>query len=296
MAPPTLIGADDLAARLAREDVRLLDCRARLDDPLAGRMLWAAGHIPGAFHADLERDLSAPPGPADGRHPLPEPIAFIDWCRRHGVDDNCTVVACDDVGGAFAARLWWLLAVWLGHPATFVLDGGLAAWRARGGALTEAEPRPVTITDWSPSPDDARRVSTAAVAAAARGGHEIVVDARAEPRYAGREEPVDPVAGHVPGARNRPFQDNLDAEGYWHPPARLARELQSVTCGTPAERVIHMCGSGVTACHNLLAMEHAGMGGSRLYAGSWSEWIRDPDRPVETGAMEAFPSRNPTGC
>jgi thiosulfate/3-mercaptopyruvate sulfurtransferase len=275
-----LLSAGELAARLASPDWLVADCRFELEKPDAGRQAWRAGHIPGAIHIDLERDLSAPVTASTGRHPLPAIADFEATLSRLGVGEK-TWVACYDAGNsAYAARLWWMLR-WSGHDQVVVLDGGFAAWTAEGRPVsTETTVRPTARFVARPRPRmlcDASGVKDSL----ARG--EILVDVRGAARFEGSVEPLDAVAGHVPGAVNLPFLENLGAEGRFRPPATLAdlwRERVGVASGRAA---ICMCGSGVTACQGLLALESAGVQGTRLYAGSWSEWIRDPSRPIARG-------------
>jgi len=273
----TLVSTGELAARLADPDWLVADCRFELSDRDAGARAWRAGHIPGAIHADLERDLSAPVTPITGRHPLPAIDEFAATLSRWGVSGRTQVVAYDAGNGAYAARLWWLLR-YLGHDAVAVLDGGYAAWLAEGHAISDAEttrrpghfvarPRPGMLCD-----------AAGVAEALARG--ELLVDVRAAERFAGRVEPLDTVAGHVPGAVNQPFLHNLDQRGRFRPQQELSEMWRKRTGTTGGARLICMCGSGVTACQGLLALEIAGLPGGQLYAGSWSEWIRDPARPV----------------
>lgn len=281
-ALPLLVDPAELAAHLADPGWVLVDCRFALTDPDWGRRAYAAGHIPGAWYAHLDGDLSGPIGPQTGRHPLPDPRRLAARLGAWGIDGDTRVVAYDDAGGAFAVRLWWLLR-WLGHGRAGLLDGGLALWQARGGTVTTEAPRPTRRT-FVPRVDDAAWVSTDMVAEGiARGGLQIV-DARAGERFRGELEPIDPVAGHIPGAINLPLGGNLAADGRFLPPARLRERFSAALGNTPPKHVVHSCGSGVNACHNLLAMELAGLPGSRLYAGSWSEWIRDPSRPIALSA------------
>jgi thiosulfate/3-mercaptopyruvate sulfurtransferase len=277
----TLISTQDLSRHLNDPAWVVVDCRFNLGKPQAGEEAYRAGHIPEACYAHLDRDLSSPVTAASGRHPLPDPAALARTLGRWGVDGTKQVVVYDDVAGPFAARLWWLLR-WLGHPAVAVLDGGLNKWRAEDRPLTAALPdvRPAVF---DPRSDDGAWVSSAFVMDHLARGDYTVVDARAAERFAGEVEPLDTVAGHVPGAVNRPFTGNLDGAGCLLPASDLRRAFQGLVHGVPPARVIHMCGSGVTACHNLLAMEAAGLMGSKLYAGSWSEWIRDGRRPVASG-------------
>ena len=247
--------------------VRLFDCRAVLGDTGAGRRAYDEGHIPGALHANLDLDLAASPGSA-GRHPLPERSAMAERFAAWGVNAGDQLVFYDDTGGAFAARGWWL-ARWCGHEAAAILDGGLAAWP---GELT-------TRVDLPGRGDFALRAPltrTVTVEEISRGGRRFsLIDARARRRFDGLEEPIDPVAGHIPGARCRPFQENLDARGRF----RVASELRERFVGLQDNAVCY-CGSGVTAAHNVLAMRLAGFDEPALYPGSWSEWIADPERPI----------------
>lgn len=287
MTYTTLIETETLRERLDDGDWRVFDCRFDLADPDAGRRAWQAEHIPGALYADLETELAAAPDDTSGRHPLPDAAALAAWLGRNGVDGDVQVVCYDDDNGAFAARLWWLLR-WLGHDRVAVLDGGLAAWRAAGCPLessTAARPEPRRFA--ARQRDRETWIDAAGIAATPSL---LVIDARAPERFRGEREPIDPVAGHIPGALNRPFTHNLDAHGRWLPPETLRAEWHRLAGGTPAASVVHMCGSGVTAAHNVLSMEHAGLAGSRLYPGSWSEWIRDPSRPIERGPGTALES------
>jgi thiosulfate/3-mercaptopyruvate sulfurtransferase len=277
----TLLQPADLMGHLEDPEWLVLDCRFDLTDPRAGALAWSEGHVPGAVHADLERDLSGPVTPQSGRHPLPAPAAFAETLSRWGVTSRTQVVAYDASSGMFAARLWWMLR-WMGHDAVAVLDGGLQAWAAAGGAQdTYRSRRPAS--SFSGRPTEGMTVTAAELAGLLARGACLLIDARSPERFEGRSEPLDALAGHVPGAVNHPCQWNLRSDGRLQLPADL-RERWSATLGnrTGAETVC-MCGSGVTACHDLLAMEHAGIGGGRLYAGSWSEWIRDPGRPVARG-------------
>jgi thiosulfate/3-mercaptopyruvate sulfurtransferase len=277
-----LVDVDTLARHIGDADWVVVDCRFTLADPSAGRGAYDRGHIVGARYAHLDDDLARQPQPHEGRHPLPDPRRFAATLGRWGIDHDTTVVAYDDASGAIAARLWWLLR-WLGQRRCAVLDGGFAAWAAAGQPAEQTpptfEPRHYELRP----PNDAGVVATHEIAVRQAAG-DLLVDARAAPRYRGEEEPIDPKAGHVPGARNRPFSANVTAAGAFRPPAELRAELAPLTGGDDASRVIAMCGSGVTACHLLLALEVAGLGGGRLYAGSWSEWIRDPARPISVGA------------
>jgi thiosulfate/3-mercaptopyruvate sulfurtransferase len=279
MNPKPLIAVADLARKIDSHDCVVVDCRFELLAPAKGHEKYLAGHIPGARYAHLDNDLSAAPTPLSGRHPLPDPGDLAACLGRLGIDADNYVVAYDDVGGAVAARLWWLLR-WIGHTETAVLDGGLTAWRKGGGSLETGNPPWPKRVYRARAPRMDWVVETARLEAELAAGV-VLLDARARERYQGLREPVDPVAGHVRGAVNLPHSEVLSAELGFLPRARL-RELFAA-CGATAGNVIAMCGSGVTACQLLLAMEVAGLAPGKLYAGSWSEWIRDPKHPVATG-------------
>ena len=275
----TLIPAAGLLAlQRGGHRVVVLDCGFDLADPAAGERLHAAGHVPGALHVHLDRDLSGPKTGLNGRHPLPSREQAAALFGSLGVAPGVQVVAYDAQGGPYAARAWWLLR-WLGHREVAVLDGGWQAWQAAGGAVeTAVHARP----GGAPYPMRDAAMPTVATADVLAGlGRLALVDARAPERFRGDVEPLDPVAGHIPGARLRFFKDNLGADGCFKPAAQLRAEFEAMAL--PPDAVVHQCGSGVTACHNLLAMEHAGLPGSRLYPGSWSEWCADPSRPVARG-------------
>jgi thiosulfate/3-mercaptopyruvate sulfurtransferase len=276
-----LVDARSLARALARGGSIAVDCRFTLTEPAAGRAAYERGHIPGARYAHLDDDLARPPNAAEGRHPLPEREQFVATLGAWGIGPDDTVVAYDEGSGAIAARLWWLLG-WIGHERRAVLDGGFAAWQRAGLPVEQQDPE-VRPRPYSAVPAQGARVVTTDEVARAPGSGDVLVDARSAQRYRGEQEPIDPRAGHVPGALNRPFSANVTAEGAFRPQAELRAELLELLGGRTPDRLIAMCGSGVTACHLLLAMEVAGLPGGRLYAGSWSEWIRDPRRPIETG-------------
>jgi thiosulfate/3-mercaptopyruvate sulfurtransferase len=284
--PTALIEPRELAAHLEDRDWAIIDCRFDLARPEWGAHAFAAAHIPHALYAHLDRDLSAPRTPHSGRHPLPQVEALAATFARFGIDERVQVIAYDQGSGAFAARLWWLLR-WLGHTQVAVLNGGLAAWERAGLPLTTAsEPR--APRRFAAQADARRLVSGTEVAAAVRSGAlrsgaQLLVDARSADRFAGENETIDPLAGHIPGARNHPFAGNLDAEGRFLDAGQLRRAWQGTLRGASPQQLIAMCGSGVTACHNLLALEVAGFAGARLYAGSWSEWITDPAHPLARG-------------
>jgi thiosulfate/3-mercaptopyruvate sulfurtransferase len=283
----TLIEPAELAAPLARAaaDWAVIDCRFDLTRPEWGASAYAAGHVPGAIYANLDHDLSAPITPSTGRHPLPTPQRLSETFGRWGIDGNVQVVAYDQGNGAYASRLWWLLR-WMGHKNVAVLNGGFAAWQQANLPIetTVSERRHKIFTGHANQGDV---VNTAELERALQSGvfargQSVLVDARAADRFAGQNETIDPVAGHIPGALNHAFARNVDAQGRFLSATEL-RERWTETLGTAARgpnHVIAMCGSGVTACHNLLALEIAGLAGAKLYAGSWSEWIRDPKRPV----------------
>jgi thiosulfate/3-mercaptopyruvate sulfurtransferase len=279
----TLITPADLAANVENPNWVIVDCRHDLMNPAAGRDGYAIGHIRNALFADLERQLSGAKQGADGvfrgRHPLPERAALIDALRSWGINPDTQVVAYDAHGGMFAARLWWLLR-WVGHAAVAVLDGGLAAWQAQGLPMSDQAPvrAPGSIAEQAPL---VSTVAAADVQANLAVGARTVIDARAPDRFRGENETMDPVGGHIPGAKNRFFKDNLEADGRFKNAARLKADFAPLV-DDPAAAIMQ-CGSGVTACHNLLALEVAGMPGAALYPGSWSEWCADPARPVATG-------------
>jgi thiosulfate/3-mercaptopyruvate sulfurtransferase len=279
----TLIDAPALAA-LARESVLIVDCRFDLADPQAAEQAYRTGHIPGAVYANLDRDLSdlVSPPKGLGRHPLPSPAALSALLSRWGWRPDIQIVAYDAAGGALAAaRLWWLLRL-CGVHSVAVLDGGYAAWTAAGLALnTDIPVRAPTAVHLQY--DDEATVHPDELASRLEAGRVFLMDARAAPRFRGDVEPLDPVAGHVPGAHNRPFSENLDATGRFKSADELRAEFSDLIGSYEPGEVVHMCGSGVTACHNLLAMEHAGLSGSRLFAPSWSGWVSDPSRPVASG-------------
>ncbi|MEO4047367.1 sulfurtransferase [Pseudomonas sp. CAU 1711] len=278
-----LIDAERLHSRLQEPGLVLLDCRFALDDPTYGARVYAEGHIPGARFADLEHDLSAPVVKGvTGRHPLPEPSTLIDKLRAWGIDNDSQVVLYDDSPGAFAARAWWLLA-WLGkRDGVYLLDGGLKAWKDAGLALDNDTPTPAAGS-FTGQADAALLLSATQLQQRLGGAELTLLDARALPRFRGEVEPLDPVAGHIPGAQCAAFTDNLGDDGRFLPAERLRARFDTLRGARPVESLVAYCGSGVTACHNLFAMSLAGYPLAPLYAGSWSEWITDPARPVATG-------------
>jgi thiosulfate/3-mercaptopyruvate sulfurtransferase len=277
----TLINPVQLAEHLADPAYVVVDVRHDLARPDHwGEEQYAAGHLPGARLAHIDRDLSAPKTGRNGRHPLPSPEAAAALFGRFGITPGTQVVAYDQGSGMFASRLWWMLR-WLGHDAVAVLDGGFERWTRDG--------RPVSVDVPPPArsvfvPGRLRPTASAAEIERAIGsGALTLLDARVAERFRGDVEPLDPVAGHIPGARNRPYLHNVNADATFKPADELRREFAALLGATPLDRIVHYCGSGVTGCHNVLAMEVAGLPGTRLYPGSWSEWCADPARPVETG-------------
>lgn len=278
-----LIQAADLAARLAQgEPIVLLDCSFELTDVAAGERQYQEAHLPGARYAHLERELSGPKTDAQGRfrgrHPLPSRADLAATLGRLGIGPQTQVVVYDRQGSPYAARAWWLLR-WMGHENASVLDGGVAAWKAAGGAI-ESGPTPAaaTLASYPERAPLARTIEADQLAG--RLGVVKLIDARAGERYRGEVEPLDAVAGHIPGARNRPFKDNLAPDGRFLAAEALRAAWSPLLAGHAADAVVHQCGSGVTACHNLLAVAAAGLGDGVLYPGSWSEWSSDPSRPV----------------
>ncbi len=284
----TLITAEELAKHLDDPTWRILDVRHDLTDAAAGQRAFAGSRIPGAVFLDVEHQLAGTRTGSNGRHPLPSRDDFLALAAQAGIADDTQVVVYDASGGSFAARVWWMLR-WIGHDQVAVLDGGLPAWEAAGlpidraplaegaaalpgprGTLSLRTPRVATVD----AEDVLANLTQPAFA---------VLDARAAPRYRGEVEPLDPVAGHIPGALNRPFNENLDANQRFKSPEVLRDAFSTLLGGRTPQHLVHQCGSGITACHNLLAMEAAGLTGSRLYPGSWSEWCADPSRPVAKG-------------
>ena len=277
----TLISTEALARHIGDPAFVIVDCRHDLADAEAGERAYRAAHLPGAVFMHLDRELSGRKTGRNGRHPLPDVAKLAATFGRAGIDKTRQVVAYDQGSGAWAARLWWLLH-WLGHERAAVLDGGLDQWRAQGRPLTDAirSPPAAVFAPELPAPT----ASADEILSQLDDRALLVLDARAAERYRGEVEPIDPVGGHIPGARNRPYSENLSGEGVFKSPETLRREFVAVIDDMPPEAVIHQCGSGVTACHNALAMAIAGLPGSRLYPGSWSEWVSDPARPIARGS------------
>jgi thiosulfate/3-mercaptopyruvate sulfurtransferase len=274
----TLIDFEAMAS-LERDRLALFDCRFVMTDPDAGRAAFEAGHVPGAAYLDLERDLSAPATAEGGRHPLPDRVGFAARLRALGVRADDQIVVYDDVGGSLAARAWWMLR-WLGHEAVALLDGGFKAWTDSGRPLEAGPARPRPAGNIAAGDSLVATVDTADIVAALGTDSLQVIDARTAARFAGEPHPLDTRAGHIPGARNRFWGDNLGGDGRFKAPEVLRAEFEAVLDGLSADRVALQCGSGVTACHDLLALEVAGLSGARLYPGSWSAWTADSARPV----------------
>ncbi|HEX4598758.1 MAG TPA: sulfurtransferase [Burkholderiaceae bacterium] len=278
----SVVDADTLRQNLGSPAWRVIDCRYDLLRPEAGEQAYAEAHIAGAVFAHLERDLSSPKRPDSGRHPLPDPDRLAEAFRCWGIDRDTQIVAYDAHAGQYAGRLWWL-ARWLGHDKVALLDGGWQAARQAGLATQAGEPKPPRGRFERTNPRQ-QAVEVAAVEAARTDPHWLVVDARAPDRYAGQNETIDPVGGHIPGAINRFWQANLQPDGRFKSPAQLRAEFAALFGAREPAQVIMQCGSGVTACHHLVALQRAGIPGALLYPGSWSEWISDPARPVAAGS------------
>lgn len=279
MTYTTLISVTELAQHLQDPAFVVFDCRHELTNPEMGTKAYAESHIPGALFAHLDRDLAAPLTGRNGRHPLPDPQTFAAWLSRVGVSADKQVVGYDNAGGVYASRLWWMLR-WMGHRNVAVLDGGWQAWTDAGQPVSQEvrAPRPASFKGHA----DESWVDAQYVLSNLQTPDMVLIDARANDRYHGQNETIDPVGGHIPGAQNRFFKDNLTPEGRFKPADQLRAEFAAILGGRSAGQLVSQCGSGVTACHNLLAMEIAGLKGGRLYPGSWSEWIADPQRPRAT--------------
>lgn len=279
----TLVSADQLANHLQDRNWRIFDVRHELADAAAGSRAFLDGHIPGAAFLHMDDELSAPKTGRNGRHPLPPREAFARLMAAQGVSRDTQVVICDAHGGMMAARLWWMLR-WIGHEAVAVLDGGLPAWQAAALPLEAGPATPRPAGDLALADSLVAAVSADDVLANIAGGPLLVLDARAPDRFRGENETLDPVGGHIPGALNRFFRDNLAPDGRFKPAGALRDEFSALLGPRTPDRIVAQCGSGITACHNLLAMQIADLAGAALYPGSWSEWCADPARPVATGA------------
>ena len=281
MTQKPLVSVEDLPALQTSAACVVVDCRFALSDPDSGYRNYLQAHIPGAVYAHLDDDLSNPVTGSSGRHPLPDADRFAAFLARSGWQPGYRLVAYDDAGGSIAARLWWLMR-YFGHDCAALLDGGLPAWQTAGyalesGLMTTDGKAPVRLR----ARDD-QAVSTPEILKGLGGHATVLVDVRAGERFSGEVEPIDSVAGHIPGSINFPFQLNLTPDGRFKSSQEVRKGLQTLLAGRQAEGVVYMCGSGVTACHTIFAAELGGLKGSKLYAGSWSEWIRDPSRPVES--------------
>jgi thiosulfate/3-mercaptopyruvate sulfurtransferase len=278
-----LISTAELATH--REDATwvIFDCRHDLVDHGKGEKLYRENHIPGALFAPVETALAGVKSGANGRHPLPSPAAFAEFLARHGVSPTSTVVAYDDAGGLYAARLWWL-ARWIGLPNVALLDGGWSKWLAESRPVTPIVPQPKPVAGWRADVKPGQVWSADDVLGHLGDPAYALIDARAGERYRGEVEPMDPVAGHIPGAVNRFYKANLKGDLTFRPAGELKEEFRALLGPRSTAAIGHQCGSGITACANIFAMEYAGLPGSKLYAGSWSEWVADPSRPVVTAA------------
>lgn len=273
----TIVSVAELAAH---SSWRVVDCSHAIGDPQAGATAYAKAHIPGAVHARMEHALSGPRTGANGRNPLPAPAAFARWLGEMGIGPTDQVVAYDRSGNAAASRLWWMLR-WIGHDAVAVLDGGFAAWTGAGQPVTDAVPTPRPAA-YEPRPQAGRHVDLAFVASRCHDPDVLIVDARSRDRFHGIGETTDPRAGHIPGSVSRPYTVNVGPDGRFKSAEALAAEWRTLLGDRPRGTLVMSCGSGVSACHNLLSLEIAGIGGAMLYPGSWSEWCSDPSRPIET--------------
>ena len=279
MSHTTLISVVHLAKHLDDPAFVIFDCRHELTNPESGVKAYAQSHVPNALFAHLDRDLAAPLTGRNGRHPLPDPSVFAGWLARMGVSNDKQVIGYDNAGGVYGSRLWWMLR-WIGHQSVAVLDGGWQAWLAAGQPVT-AEVRIPKPAKFTGKPEKSA-VDAKYVLEHLQSPDMVLIDARANDRYHGQNETIDPIGGHIPGAHNRFFKDNLTPQGFFKSPEQLRDEFKPFVGNGSPQQVVSQCGSGVTACHNLLAMEIAGLKGGRLYPGSWSEWIADPSRPRAT--------------
>ncbi len=277
----TIISAQQLNQIITRENIRVFDCRFSLKDPQAGLNNYREGHLPGAQFADMDTQLSSAMTSTSGRHPLPEPDVFIEQLRQWGVNNDSQVIAYDDISGAFAARLWWMLR-WVGHENVAVLDGGIQKWNEAGYHLSQEEVE-FPQGDFTGEANMSWLMDVTTVEREMEAANITLIDARSAERYSAKDQSTDPVPGHVPGAVSLPFSGNLTKDGVFETPEIIKQRYISVINNQPLSNVVNMCGSGVTACHNILAQTVAGLPPTKIFIGSWSQWIRDPSRPVATG-------------
>lgn len=277
-----LVTTQELVRHLADPDWLIFDCRHDLMNPAYGREAYAKGHIPSAVFVSLDDDMAAPKTGRNGRHPLPDAATLARTFERLGVTPGKRIVCYDDAGHMYSVRTWWALQ-WLGHTRVALLDGGFPKWTAEGRGTDAQVPQP-DRGQFTPHPQLGATADADAMLVLHRDPRYVVIDARTGERFRGEQEPIDPVAGHIPGAKNRWFKANLNDDGTFKPAATLRSEFAALLGATPPDRVINQCGSGVTGCHNIFAMELAGFPGSKLYPGSWSEWCSDPSRPVAKGS------------
>jgi len=280
MSYKTIISAENLIKNINNKEFIIFDCRCDIKETSYGIDQYTEGHIPNAIFVDIDTDLADKKTSTSGRHPLPDPKILTEKLCNWGMSNTKQVVIYDDAGGAFAGRMWWILR-WLGHEKTALLDGGLGAYMAVGGKLT-SEITAYANTSFDISANDAMHVTIKEVEDAQYRMDKLIIDARSKERYLGIKDMVDPIAGHVPGAISYPLGNNLDKTGCFKSAEELKLQFSKVIGDTKSEDIISMCGSGITACHNILAMEIAGIKNVRLYVGSWSEWITDKNRPVAT--------------
>jgi len=283
MTYQTIISVEDLNNNLSTQDWFIFDCRFLLKDPEGGLKKFNQGHIPGAQFADMDKDLASPVTPASGRHPLPDPNEFIKKLQFWGVNNSSQIICYDDISGAFAARMWWLLK-WLGHNDVAVLDGGIDKWIASGLSI-EKNVKQSAVGTFCGQANNDMWVDVEFVQKELEQNKINLLDARSRERFTAKDTKTDPVAGHVPGAMSFPFAENLSKQGVFLSADELQQRFALIVSNTDSKGVINMCGSGVTACHNLLAMSIAGLPLARLFVGSWSEWIKDKSRPVATGEV-----------
>ena len=277
----TLISAEELHTIINDDNVRVFDCRFSLKDPQSGKNSYLAGHLPRAQFADMDTQLSSAMTDSSGRHPLPDPQVFIELLNVWGVNNDTQVVAYDDISGAFAARLWWMMR-WVGHNKVAVLNGGMQKWTEQGYALSQENVQ-FPSTDFSGQANKDWIMDIDTVQAKLENNAITLIDARAADRFTGKDQKTDPVPGHVPGANNLPFSGNLTKDGMMQSPEIIKERFASVIQDRSLDDVVNMCGSGVTACHNMLAQAVAGMPPTKVFIGSWSQWIKDSSRPVQTG-------------